>query len=55
MKKIACILSLLTLLLTSCDKAFVNGDLDGMWRLVKVEKGGAEMYPESTQGNTIRN
>ena len=47
MKKIACILSLLAVIMTSCDKAFVNGDLDGMWRLVKVEKEGAELYPEN--------
>ena len=34
------------LLTSSCDKAFVNGDLDGMWRLVKVEKDGGEFFPE---------
>ena len=28
----------------SCDKAFENGDLDGMWRLENVEKEG-DTYP----------
>lgn len=48
MKKITYIFIFFTMLFAaSCDKAFVNGDLDGMWRLVKVEKDGGEIYPEN--------
>ena len=35
-------LLLLTLALAACDKVYINGDLDGMWRLVSVQ------YPDST-------
>jgi hypothetical protein len=35
-KKIATIL-LCIVALTACDKAFINGDLDGMWKLQQVE------------------
>ncbi len=35
------------LLLFSCEKIFVNGDLDGMWRLMHVEKAGRVEYPDS--------
>ena len=49
MKKITYIFLFFAMLIvaSSCDKAFVNGDLDGMWRLVKVEKDGREIFPEN--------
>ena len=33
---------LATMVLASCDKVYINGDLDGMWRLESV------LYPDST-------
>lgn len=33
---------LLTLAFTACDKVYINGELDGMWRLKSVQ------YPDST-------
>lgn len=45
MKIIKYILFISLLLLASCDKAFENGELDGMWRLEKVEVSGKEIYP----------
>mgnify|MGYP003295593045 FL=1 len=38
---------IILLSLSACDKAFVNGDLDGMWRLEKVVYGGEEELPEN--------
>ena len=35
-------LLLLTLAFAACDKVYINGNLDGMWRLVSVQ------YPDST-------
>lgn len=35
-----------TLLLVACDKVYINGDLDGMWQLQKVEKDSNIEYPE---------
>ena len=37
----------LLLAFVSCDKAFENGKLDGMWRLEKVELGDSEVYPSN--------
>ena len=37
------ILSLFTLLLNSCDKVPINGDLDGLWQLTTIQT------PESTR------
>ncbi len=45
-KKIAFFFIIL-LSLSACDKAFVNGDLDGMWRLEKVEFRGEDILPEN--------
>ncbi len=45
MKTIKYLIIISLLLLVSCDKAFENGDLDGMWRLEKVEVSGKEIYP----------
>ena len=45
-KKILLVFIIL-LSLSACDKAFVNGDLDGMWRLEKVVYGGEEELPEN--------
>ena len=33
--------------LFSCEKIFINGNLDGMWRLESVEKGNEVINPES--------
>ena len=41
MKKVLYILISIALL-TACDKVYINGELDGMWRLEKV------VYPDST-------
>jgi hypothetical protein len=35
------------LLLVSCEKIFINGDLDGMWRLERVESADRVEYPDS--------
>ena len=32
-------------ILTSCEKIYINGDLDGMWKLEKVVKGDSVEYP----------
>lgn len=42
MKKTIYILLISAIFTTSCDKVYINGDLDGMWRLSSVE------YPDST-------
>lgn len=41
MKK-AILILVATLALSACDKVYINGDLDGMWRLESV------VYPDST-------
>lgn len=46
MKKILLIFSIILLTLSSCDKAFVNGDLDGMWRLERVVYDGEDIVPQ---------
>lgn len=38
---------IILLSLSACDKAFINGDLDGMWRLERVEKGSEEFLPRN--------
>jgi hypothetical protein len=37
MKKIYIFLLILLASITSCQKASINGDLDGMWQLMKIE------------------
>lgn len=37
----------LLLLAMSCEKIFINGDLDGMWRLQSVEDENVVVYPDS--------
>lgn len=37
----------LILLTVSCERIFINGDLDGMWRLERVETADAVVFPES--------
>ena len=37
----------LVLLIVSCERIFVNGDLDGMWRLKRVEVAGSVEYPDT--------
>lgn len=32
--------------LASCDKVYINGDLDGMWQLQRVETGDTTEYPQ---------
>ena len=36
----------LLLLLFSCEKIFINGNLDGMWRLESVDSGSSVVYPD---------
>ena len=40
------VIFIILLTLSACDKAFVNGDLDGMWRLERVTCDGMEFCPE---------
>ena len=44
MKKTAIIL-MLAAILAACDKVYINGDLDGMWKLQQVEQGEESHYP----------
>ena len=37
----------LLLLTVSCERIFINGDLDGMWRLERFETPDAVAYPDS--------
>lgn len=37
----------LLLLVFSCEKIYVNGDLDGMWRMQSIETDGVVAYPDS--------
>lgn len=37
----------LLLLLLSCERIFINGELDGMWRLRRVDNGVAVEHPDS--------
>lgn len=46
MKRIILILSIITATLQSCDKVYINGDLDGMWQLQKVEFSDSAAYPQ---------
>lgn len=43
------IIAVTALLYVSCeyDKVYVNGDLDGMWRLIRVETNDDDITPES--------
>lgn len=45
LKKILYICLILTTL--SCERIFINGDLDGMWRLERVETADAVAFPDS--------
>lgn len=45
MKKILYIC--LLLLLLSCERIFINGELDGMWRLRRVDNGVVVEHPDS--------
>ena len=44
MKKILYIL-IAVAFATSCDKVYINGDLDGMWKLQQVEHGEESHHP----------
>ncbi|MBR5277400.1 MAG: lipocalin-like domain-containing protein [Bacteroidaceae bacterium] len=44
MKKTAIIL-MLAAILAACDKVYINGDLDGMWKLQQVEQGEESHHP----------
>ena len=44
MKKTAIIL-MLAAILAACDKVYINGDLDGMWKLQQVEQGEESHRP----------
>lgn len=35
------------LLLLSCERIYINGDLDGMWKLHSVESSDTTVYPEN--------
>lgn len=37
----------LLLLFLSCERIFINGELDGMWRLERVESEADVVYPDS--------
>jgi hypothetical protein len=42
MKKKSILLFSIMILLTSCYKASINGDLDGMWQLMEIAKSSGE-------------
>ena len=44
MKRLFIIL-FLALMFVACDKVYINGDLDGMWQLQRVERGGEIAVP----------
>ena len=44
MKRLFIIL-FLGLMFVACDKVYINGDLDGMWQLQRVERGGEIAVP----------
>lgn len=44
-----CILSLFVLLLSSCDKVPINGDLDGLWQLTTIQTPEATRDVKSTR------
>ena len=47
MKKICILLIMLLTSVTSCQKASINGDLDGMWQLMKIEyKDQTSKFPD---------
>ncbi|MBR6649685.1 MAG: lipocalin-like domain-containing protein [Bacteroidaceae bacterium] len=48
MKRITYLLMLMLLLATfaSCDKVYINGNLDGMWRLDNVQYSDSTVQPE---------
>ena len=33
------------MMFVACDKVYINGDLDGMWQLQRVERGGEAFAP----------
>lgn len=37
----------LLLLALSCERIYINGDLDGMWRLQSVENESSVIYPDT--------
>lgn len=39
-------IAIATLFLAACDKVYINGDLDGMWQLQKVELKESTEYPQ---------
>ena len=45
MKKRILILSAILTMLVSCDKVYINGELDGMWQLQRVESDETAKYP----------
>ena len=47
MRKIFTILFSVMLVLSSCDRAFENGELDGMWRLERVVSDDSELLPQN--------
>lgn len=46
MKEKIVLFFIILLSLSACDKAFVNGDLDGMWRLERVVCSDTEIQPQ---------
>lgn len=57
MKKVIYILLVLVSMLAACDKVYINGDLDGMWQLKKVENTNesAVEYPKDIYYSFQRN
>lgn len=56
-KTIQLLAIILATLITSCDNVYINGDLDGMWKLQKVEEEGIDdaIYPEDIYYSYQRN
>ena len=35
------------MMFVACDKVYINGELDGMWQLQRVERAGEVLAPEN--------
>ena len=46
---------ILSAMLLACDRIYINGDLDGMWQLQKVENSDTTIYPKDIYYSFQRN
>lgn len=56
MKRIILPIAIIIATLTACvDNVYINGDLDGMWQLQKVENADTTIYPKNIYYSFQRN